>query len=90
VICLSISLELFFHVEFASTPDEVWTTLEGLFWKHNDLEDFIPENAKKNLGENLPEYIGKGHALFSISSSPNTWILYSRNRLLDPSINIVH
>ena len=33
LLCLSISLELLFHVENASTSNEVWTTLEGLFGK---------------------------------------------------------
>ena len=33
LICLSISIDLLFHVSRATTPDVVWTTLEGLFDK---------------------------------------------------------
>jgi hypothetical protein len=63
--------------------------LEGLFGKHNYLEYFILENAKKNPGENPLEDLGKGHALFAISSSPNTLILDYGNLLLDPSTDIL-
>ena len=37
LLCLSVSPELLFHVENASTPNEVWTTLEGLSKKHDIL-----------------------------------------------------
>jgi hypothetical protein len=63
--------------------DHIVGSIQG---KQNDLEDFISKNAKKNPGEKTPKYLGKGHALFSISYSPNTWISDSRNRLLDHSI----
>ena len=33
LICTSISRELLFHVRGATTPNVVWTTLEGLFGK---------------------------------------------------------
>jgi hypothetical protein len=33
LICMPISLKLLFHVESCSTPNEIWTTLEGLFGK---------------------------------------------------------
>jgi hypothetical protein len=87
IICLSISLELLFHIESSTTLDEVWTTLEVLFGKQNDLEDCIPENTKKNPEEKPSEDLGKGHALTFISSSPNTWISDLGNKLLDPSTN---
>jgi hypothetical protein len=33
LIFMSISLELLFHVESCSTPNDIWTTLEGIFGK---------------------------------------------------------
>jgi hypothetical protein len=33
ILHMSISPELLFHVEYFTTPNEVWTTLEGLFGK---------------------------------------------------------
>jgi hypothetical protein len=59
----------------------------GSLWKQNDLEYFILENTKKNPEEKSSKDLGKGHALTTISSSPNTWISDSWNRLLDPSID---
>ena len=53
LLCLSISLELLFHVKNASTPNEVWTTLEGLLRKQdilcghqleNELISMSPDN----------------------------------------------
>jgi hypothetical protein len=35
--CLLISLDLIFHIEPTSTQNEVWTTLNGLFGKHDEL-----------------------------------------------------
>jgi len=37
LLCLSISLDLLFHIKFGSSPNQIWTTLEGLFGKHNVL-----------------------------------------------------
>jgi hypothetical protein len=33
LLCLSISHDLLFHIESDTTPNKVWTTLEGLFGK---------------------------------------------------------
>jgi hypothetical protein len=33
ILCLSISPYFLFHVEACSTPNEVWTKLDGLFGK---------------------------------------------------------
>jgi hypothetical protein len=37
LIFLSISGDLMFHIDTASTPNEVWTTLEELFGKQDVL-----------------------------------------------------
>jgi hypothetical protein len=38
-IFMSISSKLLFHVESSTTPNEVWTTLEGIFRKHDVMHD---------------------------------------------------
>ena len=38
-LCMAISLELLFNVESSTTPNNVWTTLEGLFGKQDELRD---------------------------------------------------
>ena len=43
--------------------------------QQNNLEDCIPENAKKNSGDKPPNDRGKAHALVAISSSPDAWII---------------
>jgi hypothetical protein len=37
LLCLSISLDLIFHIKFGSSPNQIWTTLEGFFGKHDVL-----------------------------------------------------
>jgi hypothetical protein len=36
-ICSLISPNIFFHISFCKTPNEAWTTLEGLFGKHDEM-----------------------------------------------------
>lgn len=44
LIFLSISRDLLFHVSSATTPDEVWTTLEVLFGQQDELQAHTLEN----------------------------------------------
>eukprot|EP00253_Pinus_taeda_P034319 PITA_34319 len=44
LICLSICRELLFHVSRATTPNAVWTTLEGLFGKQDEMRVHQLEN----------------------------------------------
>jgi hypothetical protein len=44
LLCLSISPDLLFHIESATTPNKVWTTLEGLFGKQDVLRGHQLEN----------------------------------------------
>jgi hypothetical protein len=37
LICMSMSPELLFHIEACATPNEIWTTLEGLFGKQDKM-----------------------------------------------------
>lgn len=39
-----VSSDLLFHVESATTPNDVWTTLEGLFGKQDELRGHQLEN----------------------------------------------
>jgi hypothetical protein len=66
LICLSISIDLLFHVSGATTPDVVWTTLEGLFSKHDAMRVHQLENE---LIFQLPHeknhlLLGNAHLLF--------------------------
>jgi hypothetical protein len=45
--------------------------------QQNNLGDCIPENAKKKPGDKAPQNRGNSHALISIHSSPDAWILDS-------------
>ena len=49
LICLSISRNLLFHVSRATTPDVVWTTLEGLFDKQDAMRVHQLENELISL-----------------------------------------
>ena len=49
LICLSISRYLLFHVSGATTPDVVWTTLEGLFGKQDAMRVHQLENEHISL-----------------------------------------
>jgi len=40
-ICSLISPDLLFHISSCKTPNESWTTLEGLFGKHNEMRGHI-------------------------------------------------
>lgn len=43
-LCMSVSLDLLFHIESATTPNEVWTKLETLFGKQDELRGHQLEN----------------------------------------------
>jgi hypothetical protein len=37
LLCVSMSLNLLFHIESCTTPNEIWTKLEDLFGKHDEM-----------------------------------------------------
>ena len=43
-LCMSVSPDLLFHIESATTPNEVWTKLETLFGKQDELRGHQLEN----------------------------------------------
>jgi hypothetical protein len=63
MIFLSISIDLLFHVSRATTPDVVWTTLEGLFGKQDAMRVHQLENELISLSPinfiNLQEFFTK-------------------------------
>jgi hypothetical protein len=67
LICLSISRDLLFHVSRATTPDVVWTTLEGLFGKQDAMRVHQLENELISLSpihfRNLQELFTKFKSL---------------------------
>lgn len=48
-LCISISLDLLFHVESCNTPQEVWAQLELLFGKLDTLKSYQYENELISL-----------------------------------------
>jgi hypothetical protein len=42
-ICSLISPELLFHISSYKTPNEAWTTMEGLFGKHDEMRGHMLE-----------------------------------------------
>jgi hypothetical protein len=42
-ICSFISLDLLFHISYCKTPNEAWTTMEGLFGKHDEMRGHMIE-----------------------------------------------
>jgi hypothetical protein len=67
LICLSISRDLLFHVSRATTPNVVWTTLEGLFDKQDAMRVHQLENELISLSpihfRNLQEFFTKFKSL---------------------------
>jgi hypothetical protein len=42
-LCMHISLELLFYVSSSKTPNEIWTTMEGLFGKKDEMRGHMLE-----------------------------------------------
>jgi hypothetical protein len=63
LICISISRDILFHISGATTPDVVWTTLEGLFSKQDAMRVHQLENELISLSpihfRNLEELFTK-------------------------------
>ena len=52
ILCFSISPDLLFHVEDFSTPNKVWTKLDVLFGKHDELRGYLFKNELISLSPN--------------------------------------
>jgi hypothetical protein len=63
LICMSIFPELLFHIEYCTTSNEVWTTLEGLYGKHDEMRGHMLEIDLKSLClsifENIQDFFTK-------------------------------
>jgi hypothetical protein len=44
ILCLNMSSYFLFHVSACKTPNEVWTTMEGLFGKRDEMRGNMLEN----------------------------------------------
>ena len=42
-LCMHISPELLFHISSCKTPNEVWTTMKGLFGKQDEMKGHMLE-----------------------------------------------
>jgi hypothetical protein len=73
ILCFSISPDFLFHVESCSTPNEVWTKLDGLFGKKDELRGHLLENELISLSprnfETLHDYFSKFKTLLQQDKS---------------------
>ena len=49
LLCVLMSPNLFFHIETCITLDEIWTKLERLFWKQDDMKGHMLELELNSL-----------------------------------------
>jgi hypothetical protein len=67
MICISISIYILFHVSRATTPDVVWTILDGLFGKQDGMRVHQLENELISLSpihfKNMKELFTKFKSL---------------------------
>jgi len=82
VIYVFVSPEIQLHVVSLSTPNEVWSKLEVLFWIKEDCEEFMLENAKTNPAEKPPEE--------QASQLPPEVDFRDKNKLLNFSTSLDH
>jgi hypothetical protein len=68
-ICSLISLDLCFHISSCKTPSEAWTTLEGLFGKHDEMRGHMLEVELLTLDpksfDNIQDFFTKFKDLLS-------------------------
>ena len=48
-LCLSVSMDLLFHISGLKTPKEIWDKLETLYGKQDDLRVYQLENELMSL-----------------------------------------
>jgi hypothetical protein len=68
-ICSLISLDVLFHISSCKTPNEAWTTLEGLFGKEDEMRGHMLEDDLLTLDpksfENIQDLFTKFKDLLS-------------------------
>jgi hypothetical protein len=67
LICMSMSPELLFHIEACTTPDEIWTKLEDLFGKQDEMRGHMLEVELNSLDprnfDNIQDFFTKFKSL---------------------------
>jgi hypothetical protein len=67
LICISMSLELLFHIEACTTPDEIWIKLEDLFGKQDEMRGHMLEVEINSLDpmnfDNIQDFFTKFKSL---------------------------
>jgi hypothetical protein len=67
LICMSMSLEIFFHIDSFTTPNEVGNKLEGLFGKQDEMRGHMLKVELNSLDprifDNIQEFFIKFKAL---------------------------
>jgi hypothetical protein len=68
-ICSLISLDLLFHIYSCKTPNEAWTTLEGLFGKQDEMRGHMLEvellTLDPKIFDNIQDFFTKFKDLLS-------------------------
>jgi hypothetical protein len=69
-ICSLISPDLLFHISSCKTPNEAWTTLEGIFGKHDEMRGHMLEvellSLDPKIFENIQDFFTKFKDLLSL------------------------
>jgi hypothetical protein len=69
IICSLISLDLLFHISSCKTPNESWTTLEGLFGNQDEMRGHMMEvellTLDKKIFDNIQDLFTKFKDLLS-------------------------
>jgi hypothetical protein len=67
LLCMSISPDLWFHIDACKTPNEIWTTLAGLFGKQDEMRGHLLEVELNSLDpknfDNLQDFFTKFKSL---------------------------
>jgi hypothetical protein len=67
LLCVSMSPEIMFHIEACTTPDEIWTKLEDLFGKQDEMRGHMLEVELNSLDlrnfDNIQDFFMKFKSL---------------------------
>jgi hypothetical protein len=57
LICMSVSLEVLFHIEVCTTPNEIWTKFEDIVGKQDEMRGHMLEGELNSLDPKIFDYI---------------------------------
>ena len=85
LLCLSISLDILFHLDGLTTPNQVWTKLESLFRVQDEIRTHQLENEPNAIVEKAKWHnrMDEAYGLVCLSLSPD--ILFDIDCLTTPN-----